>query len=347
MEGEGLERDIVCKKADNLSVWREYAPGLTVAIAATLAAGYLADHYAVPLTLMALLIGLSLNFLSTYKRLASGLMFASSTLLRLGIVLVGTRVSLAQIIALGPEALIAVVAVTAAVICCSILIARGLGLGSAFGVLAGGSVAICGASAAMAFASLLGERRLGQAQLALTLIIISACSAAAMLIYPALAHQIGLSNNQAGFMLGASIHDIAQSLGAGYSFSIVAGQVSAIVKLTRVAILAPAMIVVALFFRTDTASDSQKARPPILPWFILGFLGMVGLNSSGVIPTSIADGAQLLASACLACAVAATGIRSPLAALLKTGPRPAITIVLASVVSLLLSLGVAVLIVHD
>src|ERR1700754_3726523 len=91
---------------------RDYLPGLLVALLASLAAAYLAEHYGAPLTLMALLVGLALNFLSGDKRLLPGLAFASRTLLRIGIVLVGARVTLAQVVGLGPVALIAVIAIT-------------------------------------------------------------------------------------------------------------------------------------------------------------------------------------------------------------------------------------------
>ena len=109
---------------------------------------------------------------------------ASRKLLRWGIVLVGVRVTLAQIVGLGPVALLAVLVIVAATIGAGVLTARRLGFSPAFGVLAGGAVAICGASAAMAFASVLGERRISQAQLALVLVGISAMSSLAMFFYP-------------------------------------------------------------------------------------------------------------------------------------------------------------------
>ena len=316
------------------STLRETIPGLLVALAATAAAAYLSDHYGAPLTLMALLVGLSLNFLGTVNRLIVGLAFASRTLLRVGIVLVGVRVTASQIVSLGPWALAATVAIIAATMGVAVVVARRMKLGAEFGVLAGGAVAICGASAAMAFASLLGERRVGNAQLTLTLVGISAASALAMVVYPIFAHLAGLDDSQAGFMLGASIHDVAQALGAGYAFSAAAGQTATIVKLTRVALLAPALAVVALFFPPDAESGK---RPPVLPWFVVGFFVLAMVNSAGMIPSVVANGAQQLAAACLACAVAATGIRSPMATLMKTGGRPLIVIGIASLTALLLA----------
>jgi uncharacterized integral membrane protein (TIGR00698 family) len=319
--------------------WRDLFPGLTVAVLATMAAAFVADHYHAPLTLMALLIGLALNFLSADPRMGPGLGFASKTLLRWGIVLAGARITLGQIVDLGPMTLLAVVAILLATLGIGVAVARATGLGTAFGTLAGGAVAICGASAAMALATTLGEKRANQAQLALVLVGISAASAAAMFLYPSLAHQLGLSDRQAGFMLGASIHDVAQALGAGYSYSDGAGQVAAIVKLTRVALLAPVLALVAAFFRP---ADGGKAGI-ILPWFVIGFFVFAGINSLGVIPALVGRGAQDVATACLACAVAATGIRAPMSSLLETGFKPLLVIIVASLVALALSLGAAVL----
>jgi len=321
--------------------WRDYIPGLLIAIAGTLSAGFISDHYGAPLTLMALLIGLALNFLSADARLNPGLTFASRSLLRWGIVLVGARVTFGQVAALGPVALIAVVVIVAAGIGTGILAARRLGFGTAFGALAGGAVAICGASAAMALATTLGERRINQAQLTLVLVGISAMSAGAMVLYPIFAHWMMLSDLKAGFMLGASIHDVAQTLGAGYAYSEGAGQIAAIVKLTRVALLAPVLAIVALFL----PRDGHRAKGPGLPWFVIGFFVFAGINSLGVVPAIVASGAEKAAGAMLACAVTATAIRSPMRQLLETGPKPLLVIASATLVALALSVIAALVLI--
>jgi uncharacterized integral membrane protein (TIGR00698 family) len=314
--------------------WRTYWPGMIVTLLASLAAGYLADHYGAPLTLMALLIGLALNFLSADKRMTAGLAFSSRTLLRVGIVLVGARVTLAQIAALGPTALLSIIAIVFVTMSAGVLASRKLGFSDAFGALAGGAVAICGASAAMALATVLGERRVNQAQLALVLVGISAMSAAAMVIYPILCHLAGFNDQQAGFVLGAAIHDVAQSLGAGYAFSPAAGQDAAIVKLTRVALLAPALAATGYFF-----SDGEGTRKSGLgiPWFVVGFFVLAAFNSAGMIPPVVGEWAIRLATGLLVCAVTATGIRSPMHTLLQSGPKPLLIILIASLVALALS----------
>ncbi len=320
-----------------VATWRSFLPGLAVVAAGTLAAGFLSDHYGVPVTLMALLIGLALNFLSADVRLTPGLAFASRSLLRWGIVLVGVRVTFGQIAALGPVALLSVLAIVATTIGAGILIARRLGFDTAFGALAGGAVAICGASAAMALATTLGERRTTQAQLTLVLVGISAMSATAMMTYPLLAHALRFSDLQAGFLTGAAIHDVAQALGAGYSYSKGAGEIAAIVKLTRVALLAPVLAIVALFL----PREEGRARVGV-PWFVGGFFVLAGVNSLGWVPAIAASGAEKIAAALLAAAVTATAIRSPLSQLLEAGPRPLLVIGGATLVSLALALAAAV-----
>jgi uncharacterized integral membrane protein (TIGR00698 family) len=324
------------------ATWRGYWPGLAIVAAGTLAAGFLSDHYGVPLTLMALLIGLALNFLSADGRLTPGLAFASRSLLRWGIVLVGVRITVGQIVALGPMAFFCVLVIVAVAIGAGVLAARRLGFDTAFGVLAGGAVAICGASAAMALATTLGEKRASQAQLTLVLVGISAMSAAAMMVYPLIAHALHLSDLKAGFLMGAAIHDVAQALGAGYSYSEGAGQIAAIVKLTRVALLAPVLAIVAMFLRDDGGhGESGGAKGPGVPWFVVGFFVLAGINSFGVIPPVVASAAEKLAAGLLAAAVTATAIRSPLSQLLEAGPRPLLVILAATLVAFGLALGAA------
>lgn len=320
---------------------RDYLPGLIVALLGTLAAANLSIRYGAPLTLMALLIGLALNFLSADRRLTPGLTLAARELLRWAIVLVGVRVTFGQIAALGPETLIAVVLVIVATIGAGVVAARMLGQDSAFGVLAGGSVAICGASAAMALSATLGERRVRQHELTLVLVGISAMSSLAMVLYPAIAHALEMPNAPAGIFFGMAIHDVAQALGAGYSYSAAAGETATIVKLARVALLAPVLAVVAMLFPGDGGTRKRLS----VPWFVLGFFAVAGVNSLGVIPAPVTGFAVDLSSGMLAMSVAATAIRSPLAELVKTGPRPLLVIVAATIVAAALALGFALLVV--
>lgn len=317
---------------------RDYLPGLIIALLATMAAASLNQRYGAPLTLMALLIGLALNFLSADRRLTPGLTLASRELLRWAIVLVGARITFAQIGALGPEALIMVVVTVATTIGAGVLAARLLGFSAPFGILAGGAVAICGGSAAMALSATLGERRVRQSELTLVLVGISAMSSLAMMVYPAIAHSLDFSDAQAGYFLGGSIHDVAQALGAGYAFSPGAGETATIVKLARVALLAPVLGVVALMFPAQLEITGAKSKTAMVPWFVLGFFAVAGVNSTGIIPVKVSHFAADAAAWMLAVSVAATAIRSPLAEILKAGPKPLLVIVISTLTAFALAL---------
>lgn len=320
---------------------RDYLPGLIVAGLATLAAGSLSQRYGAPLTLMALLIGLALNFLSSDRRLTPGLTLAARELLRWAIVLVGARITFAQIAALGPEALAMVVVTTFIVIGVGAVTARALGFTSAFGVLSGGAVAICGGSAAMALSATLGEQRVRQAELTLVLVGISAMSSLALVLYPAVAHALNFSDAQAGYFLGGSVHDVAQALGAGYAYSPAAGETATIVKLARVALLAPVLAVIALIYPAKLEVTGAKRAAPAVPWFVVGFFLVAGVNSTGVIPEQVSGYAAEIAAIMLAVSVAATAIRSPLAEIMKTGPKPLLVIGASTLAAFVLALGYA------
>lgn len=317
-----------------------FFPGLATAGIAALAAAWLSEHYGAPLMLMGLLLGLAFNFTNQDARLQPGLGFASKTLLRLGIVLLGFRITIGQMAELGWAGFAAITVILGLVLGAGVLAARQVRLGSAFGVLAGGAVAICGASAALAIAGVLGEKRASQAQLTMVLVAIAAASAIAMPTYPILASLLNFTDQQAGFLTGAAIHDVAQSLGAGYSFSDEAGATATIVKLTRVALLAPVLALVALAF---PAEKDGAAGGVGMPWFVVAFLAMVMVNSWVPIPAVVTDTAGKAASAMLLLAVTATGIRSPMQMMMTMGWRSAVPVVVSSLVALLLAAGAAVL----
>lgn len=321
---------------------KAYFPGLALTAIASLAAAYLSEHYGAPIMLMGLLIGLAFNFANADVRLHPGLGFASKTLLRWGIILVGLQVTFGQIAGLGAPAFVALAVVVALVMVTGTVTSKWIGRGAAFGTLAGGAVAICGASAALALASVLGEKRASQAQLTLVLVAVSAASALAMSLYPALAHMLHLTDRQAGFLMGASIHDVAQALGAGYSFSPEAGANATVVKLTRVALLAPALAVVAFAYRDDGSTQRSGIG---VPWFVLAFLAVCAVHSLIVLPAVLLEAAKPGATALLLLAVTATGIRSPMQLLLEQGWRASMPVIAATLVSLLLALGVALVLV--
>lgn len=189
------------------------------------------------------------------------------------------------------------------------------------------------------------RQRLSQAQFAPTLVGVSLASALAMTIYPLLAGKFGLNDAQAGFLIGASIHDVAQAIGGGYAFSDTAGASATIVKLARVALLAPVVALVGLLLKPEDGSNPRIWRRLALPWFIVAFFAMVTLNSVVPVPDTVRDGALTASKALLLLAVTATAMRTRMDLLLETGWRAIVPVALASVTSFTLSLIFAFVIV--
>ena len=321
---------------------RDYLPGAFVTAIAALAAAWLADHYAAPLVLMGLLIGLAMSFLSQDKRTHAGLDLMSQTALRIGIVFVGARITAGQLAELGPLPFALLVLIMLAVIIATVASARLFGQDRHSALLAGGATAICGASAALALYSLIGDKRVDQARFTLTLVGITVASALAMTLYPVLAAQLHLTDAQAGFLIGASIHDVAQAIGGGFSFSPQAGEVATIVKLARVALLAPMLMLVGLWLARSGEADARTRIPLRLPWFILGFLAVAAINSLVAIPKPVQSAANTAAQALLLLAIVATAMKARLHLLLDQGWRSFAPIIVATLTSFLLSLAAAV-----
>ena len=297
-----------------------YLPGLAVVGVAAGTAAWLAEHYGFPIILLGLLIGLALNFVANEAATHAGLDFASRACLRWGIVALGFQVTLAQVVELGPWPFAALLAIMALTFAAGVGGAAVSGQSRFAGILAGGATAICGASAALALYGVIGRDRLDQTQFALTLVGVSLASALAMSLYPVIAGELGLSDSQAGFLIGASIHDVAQAIGGGFTFSDAAGAEATIIKLSRVALLGPVMILVALWIGNSATDPRQPVwRRITLPWFIVGFAALVALNSIVAVPAALQSSMMTASKALLLFAVIATAMRSDMALIMRLG----------------------------
>jgi uncharacterized membrane protein YadS len=182
----------------------------------------------------------------------------------------------------------------------------------------------------LAIYAVIGRERLNQSQFTLILVGVALASAVAMTFYPLIAAQLDFTDKQAGFLMGAAVHDVAQSLGGGYSFSQSAGETATIVKLSRVALLAPAVALIGLAIgSTDGRSTSFMSKLK-LPWFIIAFFVAVALNSIVDAPEWVAEYGLIASKAMLLFAVTATAMRSRLDLLLTQGWRALLPVILAT-----------------
>lgn len=311
----------------SLTYLRSLLPGLSAALMIALAALFLAQHYVAPAVFFALLLGLAVNFLAGVEKTRPGLDFAAKNILRIGIAISGARLTFQEIGELGYPVVLAVIAIVVATFFSGVLLARVLRLPRELGILGGGAVAICGASAALAVSSVLPRSRSLEMHTVFVIVCVASMSTVAMIAYPILAASLGLSDVSAGLFFGASIHDVAQVLGAGYAVSPEAGEVATVSKLLRVALLFPIVALIAVWARGQvTGSKVSTQAVPKLPLFLLAFLLVVGANSAELIPAKIGLAMTDMARFFLVLSVAALGVRTSFEALREVGVKPLIMI---------------------
>lgn len=304
---------------------RLHKGGIVLATTVALAASFLAEHYGAPAMLFALLLGMAFNFQSETASAAPGIEFCSKTLLRIGVALLGLRLTFSDVSQLGATPIIGVVAMLIITLLGGVILARLFGRTVAFGLLTGGSVAICGASAAMAIAAVLPKKFLKEEDVLLTVVGVTAMSTIAMILYPMLFHRLGLSSVSSGYLIGATIHDVAQVVGAGYSINETAGDIATFTKLLRVAMLPVVLLVVALAFRKEAGTKAG------LPWFVVAFIGLMIMRNTLHVPdvalALVNDASRFL----LVVAIAALGVKTSLQKLFAPGVKGLVLIGLTSV----------------
>ena len=229
-----------------ISGLQRLVPGLMIALLIAMASQFISEHYGAPAMLLALLFGISLNFLADHPECSGGISFGARNVLRLGVALLGLRISFDMIWILGWPVVGLVVSMVPLTIVFGLLVSRLFGFKFRFAFLSAGAVAICGASAAIAIAAILPKDAKSEDRLVFTVVGVTLLSTVAMITYPILSQYLGFSDQMAGIYLGATIHDVAQVVGAGFSISPEAGETATLVKLLRVAMLAPVIVVASL-----------------------------------------------------------------------------------------------------
>ena len=317
---------------------RRLAPGVLVSATIAMASTFISDHHGGPTLLYALLVGIAFHFLSKETVAAPGIEFTSKTILRIGVALLGARISAGQIAQLG---LMPVVLVPAGVLSTIVLgryLAKPMGLSVNQGVLTGGSVAICGASAALAISAVLPQTKDHERDTLFTVIAVTVFSTLAMILDPPLVRGLGLDDRAAGILLGGTIHDVAQVVGAGHLISDRAAVVATYVKLLRVAMLMPAVMAIAWIYSRNIAQSTGK-RGPFLPMFLIAFAFLAVANSFGLIPSFAAEPISSASRWCLVSAIGALGMKTSLEKLSEVGWRPLALVAAETVFILVLVLA--------
>jgi len=295
-------------------------PGLFLAVSIALTVSFVSANLGGPAMLYALLFGMIFNFLITDERLRPGIRMASRNVLRLGVALLGVRITTTEVGDLGWPVGILVISAVSATIFVGWGLGRLCGLRNSHAMLSSCAVAICGASAALAVASVLPWHKDHDRNTALTVVGVTALSTLAMIFYPVFVTYLKLPNTTAGVFLGATIHDVAQVVGAGYMISDTTGETSTLVKLMRVACLVPVILLITLVLRTKRSES--KRREPLRPWFLVVVVILVAINSLAWIPNQVRDVLHPASSFCLLTGVAALGVSTSLKSMVEVGPAP-------------------------
>ena len=316
-----ISRASIDNKMANLrNIW----PGFLLAAVIAIAATFIADSRGGPIMLLALLLGMALYPLSKEGIASAGINFAAKRILRLGVALLGARITMTQIGGLGWFNGALIIAGVIFTIAFGVFVSRLLGLNRNLGLLTGGATAICGASAAMAIAAILPRHEGTERELSFTIAGVTVLSTIAMIIYPIVSTYLGLSASEAGIFLGGTIHDVAQVAGAGYSISHETGDYAVLTKMLRVAMLLPVVLALTFAFRAHKLSGNNVSREALIPSFLIGFLVLVALASLGWIPESATSILNQLSQGCLVIAIAAVGLKTSLLDIRKVGRRAAI-----------------------
>jgi uncharacterized integral membrane protein (TIGR00698 family) len=301
--------------------------GVLICVLVALAATFLAGQLGGPQLLYALLLGLSLHFLASDPRVRPGIDFCARTVLRAGVALLGARITLTQISTLGWQTAVLVALGVVSTVMLGWWLARRFRRPVEEGLISGGSVGICGASAALAVASVLPNTRDNERYTLLVIVGVTLLSTVAMVLYPLLTTWLQWSALDSGIFLGASIHDVAQVVAAasllasGGDTQVV--DMATVVKLFRVMLLMPVVLVISLLFRQAQVAASDRAVP-LIPGFLIAFVVLVILGSLQIIPPQASDLASHASRAFLVLAIAAAGIKTDFADMLKLGWLPVV-----------------------
>lgn len=302
-----------------LAANRSHLPGLLVAVALAGAAFALTRVPGLAIfspMILAILLGIFVaNSVGVPGACMPGLGVAIRPLLRLAIVLLGLRITPGDLARIGLDGLLAVATTLLATFAFTAWAGRRLGLRPQTADLVAAGTSICGASAVVAMNGVVNGDRADVAHAVATVTLYGTLS---MFVFPVLGPLLALDPHAYGLWVGASIHEIAQVIAAGFQGGPEAGDVAMVSKLARVALMAPLVISIGLW---RSHGRDVTERPPF-PWFVVGFLALVALGGIVPLPTEVAKGAALLTTALFTVALGALGLMVDLRGLMRGGWRP-------------------------
>jgi len=292
------------------------------------------ELYQAPVMLAAIILGLVVHFLAGIEELKAGIDWCAKPLLYIGVALLGLRIDVGDLNSAGYAIPALVIFALIATIGIGFLTSRMLGQTKGFSFLIGSAVAICGVSAAAAICASMEDCETRDQELTITVAGITVLSTLVMLFYPVLAQAIGLSDIAAGVLMGGSIHNVSQAVGAGLAISDNAGDMAVLTKLLRVSMLLPIVFLIAIVVgrrsAANEASFGQKFRAYFPPFLIVFFILAV-LSCLHLIPAPVTSIGKELANVALVVSLVAIGIKTDLKQVVTVGGKPLLAMTLTTV----------------
>jgi uncharacterized integral membrane protein (TIGR00698 family) len=300
----------------------------------------------------AILLGVAIRSVWTPEGVwRAGVEFSAKTLLEIAVVLLGASVSVGAVLAIGPALIIGVAGVVMVAIATSYGLSRALGLPRRMAILVACGNSICGNSAIAAVAPVIGAD--GE-DVAASIAFTAVLGVVVVLGLPLLAPLLQMSLTQYGVLAGLTVYAVPQVLAATLPIGALSNQVGTVVKLVRVLMLGPVVLAMSLLAShlreaSDepaphvTAGDRPKpGRPPLhrlVPWFIVGFLGVAGIRAAGWLPTSALQPTAWVANGLTTISMAALGLGVDVRVVAKAGMRVTAAVTLSLIVLGAISFG--------
>ncbi|MHB0928991.1 MAG: YeiH family protein [Candidatus Nanopelagicales bacterium] len=302
-------------------------PGLAL-LGVLVAIAFVANHFWDPISPLtsSVVIGFAVaNVIGWPSWAEAGTALAGKRLMRTGVALMGADLSLRALLNLGVTGVLAVVIVVAVTIMGITGLARLFGLSEDLGLLMGVGYGVCGASA---IAAVKPQTRASEQEASYAIGMVAICGTLSIAVLPLIGGALGLSDHLFGMWSGAAVHDVGQVIATASTRGDAALHAAIVIKLARIAMLAPVVLIMSMRHRRRAQGEpvldgqAQAAKVPLLPGFVLGFLALAAVNSTGQLPTAVASDLATLAKVLIALGLAALGVGVRWRQLRAIGHRP-------------------------
>lgn len=304
---------------------KKYLPGLAL-IAALVTVAFEINHYQKAVSPLALCVAfgfLVANFIRWPAFAAPATALSSKKLMRIGVALLGAQVSVISLREIGIKGVITVVIVVSCTIFGILGLSKLFGMSGDLGLLIGVGFGVCGATAV---AAIRPQTRATEEETSYAIGLISLCGTLSIFILPLLGHAMGLDARQFGSWAGAAVHDVGQVVATASVWGGDASQYAIVVKLARVCLLAPIVLVLSIRHRrwltSQGKSEVDGAKVPLIPYFVLGFIAVAFIHNMWTLPTRLVDDIVFTSKLLLGAGLVALGSGVRWKAIRAIGPRP-------------------------